>query len=105
MDETLRLLVLPFAASVAFDLIHAWLGIHVLRRNIVFADLALAQLSACGATIAFAAGHSPASLAAYCYALTATVFGAGLLTLTRRVGRTVSQEAFVGILYVVATAA
>ncbi len=44
-------------------------------------------------------------VAGYAYALAFTVAGAALLTLTRRLGRLVSQEAFVGILYVVATAA
>jgi zinc/manganese transport system permease protein len=105
MDDAFRLLLLPFAASVAFVLIHAYLGVHVLRRNIVFADLALAQLSAFGATVAFAVGHAPASLAGYAYALLFTAVGAALLTLTRNLGRVVSQEAFVGILYVAATAA
>ena len=51
------LLALPFAASVVFVLMHAYLGVHVLRRRIVFADLALAQLSALGATVAFANGY------------------------------------------------
>ncbi|HEV2042542.1 MAG TPA: metal ABC transporter permease, partial [Casimicrobiaceae bacterium] len=80
-------------------------GVHVLRRKVVFADLALAQLSALGATIAFALGHSPSSAAGFAYALLFTTIGAALLTLVRRVARFVSQEAFVGILYVFATAA
>lgn len=105
MSDALSLLLYPFAASVAFVLIHAYLGVHVLRRNIVFADLALAQLSALGATVAFAVGHAPQSPAGFGYALLFTVLGAGLLTLTRTLGKLVSQEAFVGILYVVATAA
>ena len=105
MSAALSLLLLPFAAAVVFVLIHAYLGIHVLRRNIVFADLALAQLSALGATIAFANGYSPTSPAGFGYALLATAAGAALLTLTRGLARHVSQEAFVGIVYVVATAA
>jgi zinc/manganese transport system permease protein len=105
MADALALLLVPFAASVAFVLIHAYLGVHVLRRNIVFADLALAQLSALGATVAFALGYAPASAAGFGYALLFTAIGAALLTLTRAITRTMSQEAFVGILYVVATAA
>ena len=105
MSDALSFLLLPFAASVAFVLIHAYLGVHVLRRNIVFADLALAQLSALGATVAFANGYSPTSTAGFGYALLFTAIGAALLTLTRSLARFVSQEAFVGILYVVATAA
>jgi len=105
MSDALSLLVFPFAASVAFVLIHAYLGIHVLRRNIVFADLALAQLSALGATVAFAGGYGPTSPAGYAYALLFTGAGAVLLALSRGLARFVSREAFIGILYVVATAA
>src|SRR5260370_35121566 len=61
MGDAISLPLPPFFACVAFVLIHAYLGVHVLRRNIVFADLALAQLSALGATIAFALGSAPPS--------------------------------------------
>ena len=103
--DALTFLLLPFAACVAFVLIHSYFGVHVLRRNVIFADLALAQLSALGATIAFAIGYAPNSLAGFSYAFVFTVIGAALLTLTRRVERFISKEAFVGILYVAATAA
>ena len=69
LQDAVSLLLLPFAASVMFVLIHAHLGVHVLRRNIIFADLALAQLSALGATVAFAAGHAAGSLAGFGYGL------------------------------------
>jgi len=105
MEGALSVLLLPFTVSVAFVLIHAYFGVHVLRRNIVFADLALAQLSALGASVAFANGYAPASPAGFGYALLFTAIGAALLTLSRGVTRFVSREAFVGILYVVATAA
>jgi zinc/manganese transport system permease protein len=105
MADALPLLALPFAASVVFVLMHAYLGVHVLRRRIVFADLALAQLSALGATVAFASGYPAASAAGFGYALLFTALGAALLTLTRSLARVVSQEAFVGIVYVAATAA
>jgi zinc/manganese transport system permease protein len=103
--DALTLLLLPCTASVAFVLIHAYLGVHVLRRNIIFADLALAQLSALGATVAFAIGHAATSPAGFGYALIFTAIGAALLTASRGLSRFVSQEAFVGILYVTATAA
>ena len=105
MSDALALLALPFAAAVVFVLMHAYLGVHVLRRRIVFADLALAQLSALGATVSFANGYPATSAAGFGYALLFTAIGAALLTLTRGLARFVSQEAFVGIVYVVATAA
>ena len=75
------------SGRVPFVGIHAWLGLQVLRREVVFADLALAQLSALGGTIAVAAGHAPGSLAGFGYALALTLVGAGLLTAARRVPR------------------
>jgi zinc/manganese transport system permease protein len=105
LSDAIAFLIYPFAASVAFVLIHAYLGVHVLRRNIVFADLALAQLSALGATVAFALGYAPVSPPGFAYAFAFTTLGAALLTATRALARFVSQEAFVGILYVAATAA
>src|ERR687893_706403 len=103
MQDLLALLAFPFVAAIVFVGMHTWLGLHVLRRKVVFADLALAQLSALGATIAAAAGHAP-GVVGFGYALLLTVLGAGLLTVTRRFSRQVSQEAVIGILYVVATA-
>jgi hypothetical protein len=48
VTDTLAFFLMPFAACVAFVLIHAYFGVQVLRRNVIFADLALAQLSALG---------------------------------------------------------
>src|SRR3712207_4871091 len=103
MHDLLALLAFPFAAAIIFVGMHTWLGLQVLRRKVVFADLALAQLSALGATVAVLAGHAPGSLAGFGYALLLTVCGAGLLTATRHVSRHVNQEAVIGIVYVVAT--
>jgi zinc/manganese transport system permease protein len=105
MADIAGFLALPFGASAIFVGIHAYLGLHILRRNVVFADLALAQLSALGATAAFTIGYPPASLAGFAYALLFTGLGAVVLTASRRVALHIGQEAIVGILYVVATAA
>lgn len=104
MQDLVALLAFPFLAAIVFVGMHTWLGLQVLRRKVVFADLALAQLSALGGTIAVAAGHAPGGLAGFSYALLLTILGAGLLTLTRRFSRQVGQEAVIGIVYVVATA-
>lgn len=105
IGDLAALLAAPFAATVAFLGIHTYLGLHVLRRRVVFADLALAQLSALGATLAVALGHAPGDPAATGYALLFALAGALALTLSRAASAAVGQEAFVGILYVAATAA
>ena len=103
-EDVLAFAALPLAAAIVFTSIHTWFGLQVLRRNVVFADLALAQISALGATVAVVAGHTVQSVAGYAYTLTFTAVGALLLTASRGLARSVRQEAFIGVLYVVATA-
>jgi zinc/manganese transport system permease protein len=105
LDDVLAFAALPLAAAVIFTGIHTWLGLQVLRRKVVFADLALAQVSALGATVAVVAGHAVQSAAGYAYTLLFTAVGALLLTASRGLARSVRQEAFIGVLYVAATAA
>ena len=71
----------------------------------IFVDLALAQIAALGATVAFMLGHSAQSLATYGYSLAFTFVAALLLAFTRVWAKRVSQEALIGVIYVVAAAA
>ena len=98
------LLALPFLACLVLTGIHAYLGLHVLARGVIFVDLALAQVAALGLTVALLAGHPPSSDAAYWYALAFAV-GGGLLFAVTRVRRApIPQEAIIGIVYAVSTA-
>jgi len=62
---TWELLLLPLLACLLLAGIHAYLGLHVLARGVIFVDLALAQVAALGMTAALLAGHAPESDAAY----------------------------------------
>ncbi|MBD2100163.1 metal ABC transporter permease [Leptolyngbya sp. FACHB-261] len=105
MDDTLQLLTIPFLVALVLTGIHTYLGIHVLSRNIIFVDLALAQISALGATVAFMLGYLPQSAAAYAYSLGFTIVGAAILSSSRNWTGRVSQETFIGVVYVVSAAA
>jgi zinc/manganese transport system permease protein len=105
MIEALSFLALPALACVALVGIHAYFGLHVLKRNVIFVDLALAQVAALGATAAFLLGHAPTSLAAHTYALGFTLVAAALLASTRAWSGRVPQEAQIGVVYVVSAAA
>jgi zinc/manganese transport system permease protein len=105
LGDVLAFAALPLLAAIVFTGIHTWFGLQVLRRNVVFADLALAQISALGATVAAVAGHTVQSAAGYSHTLLFAAGGALLLTASRAIARSVRQEAFIGVLYVVATAA
>src|SRR4029077_19183213 len=74
--DVLDLLALPFLACLILTGIHAYLGLHVLARGVIFVDLALAQVAALGLTLALLAGHPLTSDAACGYALTFAIGGA-----------------------------
>ena len=98
------LLALPFLACLVLTGIHAYLGLHVLARGVIFVDLALAQVAALGITVALLAGHAAASPAAYWYALAFAVGGGLLLALTRVRRVPIPQEAIIGVVYAVSAA-
>lgn len=98
------LLAVPFLACLVLTGIHAYLGLHVLARGVIFVDLALAQVAALGVTAGLLAGHAPQSDAAYAWALGFTAGGAALLALTGGRRGVVPQEAIIGIVYAVAAA-
>jgi len=105
MIEALTFLWPSFLEAVCLVGIHAYFGIQVLARKVIFVDLALAQIAALGATVAFMLGHPAQSPATYGYSLAFTLLAAVLLALTRSWGTRVPQEALIGVIYVVAAAA
>jgi zinc/manganese transport system permease protein len=105
MTEAIGFLWPSFLVAVCLVGIHAYFGIQVLARNVIFVDLALAQIAALGATVAFMLGHSAQSLATYGYSLSFTLLAAVLLAFTRAWATRVPQEALIGVIYVVAAAA
>ena len=77
MGQMLELMAAPFAACVVLVGIHAYLGMHVIQRKIIFVDLALAQIAALGATFCFLLGIGPHERGAYFFSLAfAGVFAA-----------------------------
>jgi len=105
MPDALALLWLPFVVAACLVAIHTHFGIQVLARNIVFVDLALAQIAALGATVAFMLGHPAQGAASYAYSLAFTLGAAWLLAFTRQWAGRIPQEALIGVIYVVAAAA
>lgn len=103
----LELMLPPFVACMVLVAMLAYLGLHVIAREVIFVDLSLAQMAALGSLVALLFHIDPDSSKTYIFALVATALGALLFSLTRtsrHAGR-VPQEAFIGIVYVVASAA
>src|SRR5881394_3282324 len=97
----------PFVACMVLVAMLSYLGLHVIAREVIFVDLSLAQMAALGSLSALLFHVNPDSPATFVFALLATAVGAFLFALTRTSDRTgrVPQEAFIGIVYVVASAA
>ena len=102
--EILQFLILPFAASLILTGIHAYLGVHVVERGVIFVDLALAQIAALGATIAILRGMDPHGTGAYWFSLGFTFLGAAVFALVRSRHKKIPLEAIIGIAYAVASA-
>ncbi|PYM03803.1 MAG: hypothetical protein DMD82_16180 [Candidatus Rokuibacteriota bacterium] len=102
--DLVSIMWLPFMACLVLTLIHGYLGLHVVSREVIFVDIALAQVAALGATAAFLVGYDLESTAAYWMSLGFTLAGAAIFALTRTRERRVSQEAVIGVVYAVASA-
>ena len=109
MDSTtLAFLAAPFAASLILTGIHAYLGVHVVERGVIFVDLSLAQIAALGAAIAILmpfTGGDPHAPSVYWVSLGFTFIGAAVFSTIRGQRARIPQEAVIGICYAVASAA
>src|SRR5260370_301177 len=103
--EILPFLFWPFVASLILTGIHAYLGVHVVERGVIFVDLALAQIAALGATMAILLGMDPHGNSAYWMSLGFTFIGALIFSFVRSRHKRIPLEAFIGICYAVASAA
>ena len=99
-----ELMILPFVACVVLTGIHAYLGIHVIEREVIFVDLALAQIAAFGSIIAFMLGFEFHTTSSYLLSLLFTFIGATIFALTRLKEKKIPQEALIGVVYVVTAA-
>jgi len=103
--DLLALMWVPFLMCLVLTGIHAYLGFHVIALEVVFVDIALAQIAALGATSAFLFGYEIETWQSYAFGLAFTIGGALVLALTRSRERRVSQEAVIGVVYAVSSAA
>jgi zinc/manganese transport system permease protein len=104
----LQFLAAPFVASLILTGIHAYLGVHVVERGVIFVDLSLAQIAALGATIALllpVSGGDPHAPVVYWISLGFTFIGAAIFSTIRSRRARIPQEAIIGISYAVASAA
>ncbi len=105
MSDVLQILLWPALACLVLTGIHAYLGLHVVERGVIFVDLSLAQVAALGATIAFLCGADLHGQTSYWVSLGFTTLGAAVFALTHTRKSKIPQEAIIGIVYAVCAAA
>lgn len=98
--EALSFLLYPFLGCVALILIHAYFGVHILERGIIFVDIALAQFIGIGIALSFFFGHENS----YWFSIAFAIFGALILAVSKKIAKSVNIEAFIGVMYILSFA-
>ncbi len=100
-DTDFSILIPAFIAGLLILLTHVPLGMKVLQRGIIFADLAVAQIAGLGVVIAGLAGYAEQPLLVQLIAVASALLGATLLTYFEHLLPEV-REASIGLLFVLA---
>ncbi len=105
MTEILSVMKWPLVACLILPPLLVYFGLHIIRRGVIFVDLALAQVATLGACVAILFHFDPHDWQSYAFSFAFTLIGAAIFTLTRtKEHHQVPQEALIGIVYVVAAA-
>ena len=96
--EAFNFFLYPMVACILLILIHAYFGIHILDRGIIFVDLSLAQFIGVGIACSFLFSHD--GVMKYVFSVCFAVLGALILAFSRRIAKYTNIEAFIGVLYI-----
>jgi len=102
--EALPLVGTALAAALVLGGMHSYLGFHIVRRGVIFVDLAMAQMAALGVAAGLVLGWGGEGLSGYALALASTLVGALVIAFLRRAADSVPLEAYIGIVFVSAQA-
>jgi len=103
--EMIRFFSVQIALLAVVLILHTYIGLHIIRRTLIFSDLVLDQLAAFGALAAIGLGIEYGTLQSYVASMATVLFGALLLALIKPRGRAIPREAIIGIMYALALVA
>jgi zinc/manganese transport system permease protein len=83
-------------------ILHTYMGLHIIRRTIIFCDLVLAQQAALGALVGIALGVKYATGGSYLVSLVTVMAGSVLLSVVKPRNRMIPREAVIGIMFAMA---
>ncbi len=106
MPQLIQILGLPFLACIVMGAMLSYLGIHVLKREVIFIDIAVAQVAAVGSIAAHLAFDvEDDTLLAYAFSLACVLLMGAFYAVVRAKIVQISIEAVIGISYAIAAAA
>jgi len=117
MLNNLQFILAPLAACFVLLILTSYFGIHVLKREIIFIDIALAQIAVLGSAVAIYLEHTfhvhemlvgnlnLSHILAYMFSLLFCLGAALVFTLLKNPRIKTPIEAFIGIAYAFATTA
>jgi zinc/manganese transport system permease protein len=97
--ETVRFFSVQIALIAVVLVLHTYIGLHIIRRTLIFSDLVLDQLAAFGALAAIGLGVEYGKMSSYAASMAAVLFGAILLALIKPRRQAIPREAIIGIMY------
>ena len=99
MSGTLDFFAIQIVLLFIVTSVHTYLGLHVIRRGIVFSDLSLDQLAAFGVIVGIGLGIQGGSVGSYVVSFVAVLIGSVLLAYVKPRNENIPHEAVIGIVY------
>ena len=101
--EWISFLAAPFVMCLILVGIHCYLGLHVLRREVIFVDLSLAQVASLGSSVALLFHFEHGSSESYFLSLAFTFLAAAYFAWAKKFEHIVSQEVLIALVYAFAS--
>ena len=105
MHDFLSFFIIQFILLAVVLSVHTYLGLHIIRRGLIFSDLSLDQLAAFGVIVGLSLGIEGGTTGSYLISFAAVLIGAVLLALVKPQQSKIPREAVIGIIYCLALVA
>ncbi len=105
MHDFLSFFIIQIILLAVVLSVHTYIGLHIIRRGLIFSDLSLDQLAAFGVIVGIGLGIEGGTTGSYFVSFGAVLIGAVLLALVKPKTKQIPREAIIGIIYCLALVA
>jgi zinc/manganese transport system permease protein len=104
-SETIKFFSVQVTLLAVVLILHTYIGLHIIRRTLIFSDLVLDQLAAFGVLAGIGIGIEYGTFQSYLSSMAFVLFGALLLAVIKPERKAIPREAVIGIMYALALVA